>query len=175
MHGNDFPLCYTSCASMQVARKVLTREPYFIARSIDYVKHRLQSIQQLTDPPLDLDTALQKANLLRSGPASQVQMAQWLRTNLQLSDEDLRGYLSKHPGILRRSSVSRSITKYAQTDCHDWFVEAASYAASFDIWGLLWRHSYPASGLNPCMLKLTETPEVDMVAGDYVQKNGGIH
>ena len=143
---------------MQVARKVLTREPNVVLRSIHAVKHRLQSIQQLTDPPLDLDTALQKTNLLRSGPACQIQMAQWLRTNLQLSDEDLRQYLSKHPGILRRSSVSTSITEYAQDGCHDWSVAAAPLAALFDIWGLLRSHSYPASGLNPFMLKLTRIP-----------------
>ena len=101
------------CAFMQVAKKALRTEPYIIVRSMNSVKHHLQSIWQLTDPPLDLNTILRKNKILRSTPANHAQMAQWLRTNLQLSEEDLRHYLSKDPGILKRSSVGRFIIRCA--------------------------------------------------------------
>ena len=99
---------------MQVAKKALTKEPKFLMRSLNSVKHYLQSIQQLTDPPLDLNTIVPKSIILRTTPANYAQMAQWLRTNLQLSEEDLRHYLSKSPGILERSPVGRFITSCAQ-------------------------------------------------------------
>ena len=99
---------------MQVAKQALRTEPYIIKRSIDNVKHHLQSIRQLTDPPLDLNAILHnKSKILRSTPAIHAQMAQWLRTNLQLSEEDLRHCLSKDPGILKRSSVGRFIMRCA--------------------------------------------------------------
>ena len=91
----------------------MRREPTSILRSVDSVEHLLQSIQQLTDPPLDLNTALHGSSLLRGSAACCVRMAQWLRTNLQLSEEELRHYLSRSPSILGRSSVSTSITERA--------------------------------------------------------------
>ncbi|CAK0782084.1 hypothetical protein CVIRNUC_005550 [Coccomyxa viridis] len=102
--------------TIEVAKKALTKEPYFTARSIEGVKDRLQSFQQLTDPPLDLDTILQKSKLLRGTPANHAQMAQWLRTNLQLSEEDLRRYLSKSPGILEKSPevMSRRLVEFTE-------------------------------------------------------------
>ena len=138
-------------------------------------KHHLQSIQQLTDPPLDLNTALKKAKFLRIIPAGHLQMARWLRTNLKLSEEDIKHHLSKNPGILMTSSVSKSITKYAQSNSHYLSVAAAPLAALFDIWGLLQSHYYPASGLTSCMLYLTRKPEVDMVAGAHVQETIGVY
>ena len=99
---------------MQVAKKALTKEPRFIMWSMNSVTHYLQSIQQLTDPPLDLNSILPKHKLLCGSPANHAQMAQWLRTNLQLSAENLRLYLSKNPGMLERSPVGRFITRCAQ-------------------------------------------------------------
>ena len=99
---------------MQVAKKALTKQPTFIARSTNSVKHWLRSIQQLTSPPLDLDTILRRRDLLRSTPANHAKMAQWLRTNLQLSEEDLWRCLSKSPGILERTPVGRFTTRCAQ-------------------------------------------------------------
>ena len=64
---------------MQVAKKALRKEPSLILWSVNAVEHLLQSIQQLTDPPLDLNTVMQRASLLRSSPACCVRMASWLR------------------------------------------------------------------------------------------------
>ena len=118
---------------MQVAKKPLTKEPYFTARSIEGVKDRLQSFQQLTDPPLDLDTILQKSKLLRGTPANHAQMAQWLRTNLQLSEEDLRRYLSKSPGILEKSPVGSLSQDAHKSHCCNLSLATAPLAALFAI------------------------------------------
>ena len=100
---------------MQVAKKALKAEPAIITRSLDRVKHLLESIEQLTDPPLDLDSVFRRSNLFHSTSASHIQkMAQWLRTDLQLSEKDLRRCLSRSTGILTRSLVGASITSRAQ-------------------------------------------------------------
>ena len=106
----------SSLAIMQVAKKALRREPACILRSANSVEHHLQSIQQLTDPPLDLNTALHGTSLLRGSAACCVRMAQWLRTNLQLSEKELRHYLSRRPSILGRSLVNISFTERARSE-----------------------------------------------------------
>ena len=123
---------------MQVAKKALRREPSFILWSVDGVEHLLQSIQQLTDPPLDLNTVMHGTNLLRSSPACCVRMAQWLRTNLQLSEKELRRYLSRSPSILVRSPVSISTTERAPfTLSGAWSVATAVLALHFGTWFLV--------------------------------------
>ena len=98
---------------MQRAKKALRREPLSITLSANHVEHLLQTIQQLTDPPLDLNAVLRRGRLLRSTPAYNVQTLLWLRTNLQLSEKELRHCLSRSPSILQRSLVKISITKRA--------------------------------------------------------------
>ena len=98
---------------MQVAKKALKRDPVVITLSVNSVKNLLESIEQLTDPPLDLDSIVRKTNLFRSFSARPEQMAQWLRTHLQLSEKDLRRCLGKSPELLARSPVRASITTCA--------------------------------------------------------------
>ena len=113
MDVRDTQPCSTFSAFMQVAKKALIKEPGSIIWSVNSMEQRLHNIQQMTDPPLDLNTVM-KYNLLRSTPACHAQMAQWLRTNLQLSEEDLRRCLSKGPGILARSPVGTSVAARAR-------------------------------------------------------------
>ena len=113
MDVRDTPPCSTFSAFMQVAKKALTKEPGSITWSVNSMEQRLDNIQQITDPPLDLNTVM-KYNLLRSTPACHAKMAQWLRTDLQLSEKDLRRCLSRGPKILARSPVGPSVAARAQ-------------------------------------------------------------
>ena len=98
-------------AFMQVAKKALKDEPGSITWSVNSMEQFLRNIQQLTNPPLDLNKVLHRGrNLLRSTPACHARVVQWLRTNLQLSEKELRQILSKGPGILTRSTVGTSVT-----------------------------------------------------------------
>ena len=117
---------------MQMAKKALRREPASIFLSANHVEHLLQTIQQLTVPPLNLNAVLRRGRLLRSTPACHVQTVMWLRTNLQLSEKELRRCLSRSPSILQRSSVNISITKRAISILsHDQSVAAALLALHF--------------------------------------------
>ena len=97
---------------MQVAKKALTKDPFFICRSVKYAEHLLQNLQQLTDPPLDLNTVMQRNNILHSTPASHLKMTQWLRSSLQFSEEDVRNSLSKGLGFAL-SPVGTSVAAHA--------------------------------------------------------------
>ena len=159
---------------MQVAKKALRKEPSLILWSVKSVEHLLQSIQQLTDPPLDLNTVMQRASLLRSSPACCVRMASWLRTNLQLSENELRQCLSRNPGVLARSVVGTSVT--ARAPCTLSRPVCCSSSFSVAVWHLDFDSSqYTAPGLKPCIPFFTRTPELDMVAGGRLQDGGGLH
>ena len=150
MDARDTLPCSTVSAFMQVAKKALTKAPGSITWSVKSMKQRLHNIQQMTDPPLDLNTVM-KYNLLRSTPACHAQMAEWLRTDLQLSEEDLRRCLSKGPGILARSPVGTSVAARAQLSLSQFVYCGSAFRSS------VWRLS-PVSGshlttpgLEPCI------------------------
>ena len=116
MDGDYALPCWISSAFMQVARKALARDPHIILWSVHSVEHLLQNLQQLTDPPLDLNTVMRKSILQRSTPARHVRMAQWLISNLQLSKKELRHCLSRKPEVLTISPVGTPMTRLAQLE-----------------------------------------------------------
>ena len=154
---------------MQVAKKALMRDPGTITWSANHVEHLLRTIQQLTDPPLDLNAVLRRGRPLRSTPACHVQTVLWLRNNLQLSEKDVRRCLSNSPCILERSSVNISITEHAPFTLSRPVCCGGCFGIAFQHlgFGFNFSQSYPALGLKPCVL--------DMAAGGHGQDDGGTH
>ena len=91
---------------MQVAKRAVSKCPSIVTRSVDFLRGLLQSLKQLTDPPLDLDIVFQRQSLFRTNPAVFGGAADWMRAHLQITDEKLKALLERNPQVLTLSQVS---------------------------------------------------------------------